>query len=121
MTTRTKQRGTLMSSRPEPVSRALRIRLGHLLIMIALVAVSLALLIPKVKRAYFPETWNTWIVRTVTRPDGALVRLRIRRYPDRDAVFQEILKRPQPEQTDLVNQQTLVPAGIPPAPQELSN
>ena len=71
---------------------AARFRLRTLLATIAAAAVALAVATPPIKRAL--GTPNTWIVRTVTRPDGTLVRQRIRRLPDRDRVFEEVLPAP---------------------------
>ncbi len=65
-----------------------RITLGVLLLAVALLAVVLSVIMPILKRAVGP---NTWVVRTVTRPDGAVIRVRIRRLPDRDLVFEEVL------------------------------
>jgi hypothetical protein len=71
-----------------------RVRLRTALAIVAVTAVLLAVLVPLTKRLFFADRWNTWIVKTVKRPDGAIVRLRIRRYPERDVVHEEVLTRP---------------------------
>jgi len=68
-----------------------RFTLGGLLLSVALVAVVLSVAAPIARKALGP---NTWVVRTVTRPDGSVVRIRIRRLPGRDLVFEEILTAP---------------------------
>jgi hypothetical protein len=89
-----------MERHSDSITRAPRIRLRQLLVVIAVLAVVLAVSVPIVKRTFFPETWNTWIVKTIERPDGSIVRLRIRRYPHRDVVFEEILKPPRRAQPE---------------------
>lgn len=79
-------KGRDLSRFPRP-----RVRLRSLLAAVALLASAASVLVPIAKRAYFPDRWNTWIVRTERRPDGATVRVRIRRYPDRDVVHEEVL------------------------------
>jgi hypothetical protein len=74
-----------------------RIKLRTVLAAVALAAVLCAILVPVVKRAFFPRQWNTWIVKTITRPDGSQVRVRIRRYPERDVVFEELLSPGSPQ------------------------
>lgn len=69
-----------------------RLSLRGLLSAIAVLAVALALAMPAIKRAIGRP--NSWVVRTVTRPDGTVVRQRIRRHPDRDVLFEEVLPAP---------------------------
>jgi hypothetical protein len=76
----------------------LRFRLRTLLIVVALAASACPWVVPAAKRALFPRAWNRWIVRTVTRADGTVVRVRVRRYPDRDVVHEEVLRRPEAPQ-----------------------
>jgi len=79
-----------MPVRPRPP----RFRLRTLLATIAMAAVLLAVGTPRLRRALgYP---NTWVVRTVTRADGTVVRRRVRRLPDRDRVFEEVLIPPGP-------------------------
>jgi hypothetical protein len=94
---RTEPQGTRPQDHAGAPPKVARVRLRQVLVANALLAIILALLVPILKKVLFPETWNTWIVKTAKRPDGAIVRLRIRRYPDRDVVFEEILRQPQPE------------------------
>lgn len=71
--------------------RATRFRLSTLLAAVAVLALLLGVTMPRIRRAIGP---NTWVVRTVTRADGSIVRLRIRRHPDHDRVYQEVLFDP---------------------------
>ena len=79
----------------DPTPSRARVHLRTLLIAVALLAATAAVLVPAAKRTFFPGRWNTWIVRTERRPDGSTVRVRIRRYPDRDVVHEEVLSRPR--------------------------
>lgn len=79
-----------------------RFRLRTLLVVVAVAALVCPWVVPAAKRAIFPTSWNRWIVRTVTRPDGTRVRVRVRRYPDRDVVHEEVLRGDDPEQPDLL-------------------
>jgi hypothetical protein len=62
-----------------------------MLVVVAVAAAACPWVVPVAKRTIFPGAWNRWIVRTVTRPDGTVVRVRVRRYPDRDVVHEEVL------------------------------
>jgi hypothetical protein len=77
--------------RPKPVLPLLRIRLRTFALVVAALALVLALVVPLAKRVFFPDQWNTWIVKTNYQPDGSVVRLRIRRYPQRDVIHKEVL------------------------------
>ncbi|HEV3122938.1 MAG TPA: hypothetical protein VGY53_13580 [Isosphaeraceae bacterium] len=74
-----------------PVLRWFRIRLRTFALAIAALALVLAFLVPLAKQVLFPSQWNTWIVKTARQPDGSAVRLRIRRYPQRDVIHKEVL------------------------------
>jgi hypothetical protein len=67
----------------------LQLTLGTTLIAIAALALLCAWGVPWLRRAL---GWpNTWLVKTIVRPDGTRVRVRVRRYPDRDVVHKEVL------------------------------
>ncbi len=74
-----------------------RFGLRALLAAVALMAFASAWLVPVAKKTFFPGRYNTWIVRTESRPDGSVVRVRIRRHPDRDEIHEEVLIEPQGE------------------------
>jgi hypothetical protein len=66
-----------------------KVSLRTLLAVVALAALLCAALVPLVRLLL--GTPNGWVVRTVRRPDGMVVRQRIRRYPNRDVVFEQVL------------------------------
>lgn len=66
-----------------------RLTLAGLLMAVAVLALALSFATPGLRRAFGrPDSWD---VRTVTLPEGKVVRRRIRRHPDRDVVYDEIL------------------------------
>lgn len=84
----------MASTRAQRIRVALKFRLRTVMALVAAFALMCTVLVPWLKRVCFPDAWNTWIVKTVTRPDGSIVRMRIRRHPDHDEVFEEVLAGP---------------------------
>ena len=75
-----------------------RLTLAGSLVAVALAALALSVATPRLRRAFGNP--NSWVVRTVTLPDGTIVRRRIRRHPDRDVIHEEILAPPASPRPD---------------------